>query len=197
MRVIAGSAKGRELLSPHSDGVRPTSDRAREGVFSTLESEFSSMEDLHFLDLFAGSGAVGVEALSRGAAIVHSVELDDETAEVAVKNFELVENNGGVPKFHVYRQSAKQFLSQITGLKYDIIFMDPPYPMSNAEVEELITLIITRDLLQPRGLVAVERESKGRAFIWPQSPRAMELVKQRSYGQGSIYYGGYSDTVLA
>ena len=67
MRIIAGIAKGRNLKSPES-GVRPTSDRAREALFSTLESEFGSMTDLNFLDLFAGSGAVSAEALSRGAA---------------------------------------------------------------------------------------------------------------------------------
>ena len=194
MRVIAGVAKGRELFSPTSDGVRPTSDRAREGLFSTLESEFSSMEDLHFLDLFAGSGAVGVEALSRGASIVHSVERDSDTADIAAKNFELVDS---AAKYQVYRQSAEQFLSQISGITYDIIFMDPPYPVTNSEIEDLLGLITSRDLLQPRGLIAVERESKGRAFAWPTAPRAMELVKQRSYGQGSIFYGGYSATVLA
>ena len=194
MRIISGSAKGRELLSPESEGVRPTSDRAREGLFSTLESEFSSMTDLHFLDLFAGSGAVGVEALSRGAALVHSVELDFETADVAAKNFELV--GSASSKYQVYRQSVEQFLMQASGIKYDIIFMDPPYPLTNGEVELLLGAIVMRDLLQPRGLIAVERESKGRQFIWPQAPRAMELIKQRSYGQGSIFYGGYSATVL-
>jgi len=196
MRIIAGSSKGRELFSPFSEGVRPTSDRAREGLFSTLESEFSSIADLNFLDLFAGSGAVGVEALSRGAAIVHSVELDQETADVAARNFELV-TTSKTSTYQLYRQSAEQFLGQISGLKYDIIFMDPPYPLTNAEVERLLDVIVERDLLQPHGLVAVEREAKGRAFTWPQAPRAMELVKQRSYGQGSIFYGGYSATVLA
>ena len=146
MRIIAGSSKGRELFSPSSEGVRPTSDRAREGLFSTLESEFSSSK---------------------------------------------------TSTYQLYRQSAEQFLGQISGLKYDIIFMDPPYPLTNADVERLLDVIVERDLLQPHGLVAVEREAKGRAFTWPQAPRAMELVKQRSYGQGSIFYGGYSATVLA
>jgi len=73
MRIIAGSGKGRKLFSPPSI-TRPTSDRAREGLFSSLISTFSTLEGLHFLDLFAGSGAVGVEALSRGAALVEAVE---------------------------------------------------------------------------------------------------------------------------
>ncbi len=196
MRIISGVAKGRELKSPHSDGVRPTSDRAREGLFSTLESEFGSIEGLRFLDLFAGSGAVGVEALSRGAIQVHSVELDVETADVARANFASVPSSA---ECHVYRESAEKFLesgpASNGSTAYDIIFMDPPYNVTNEVIERLLTLIIERDLLQPRGLVAIERDSKGKVFTWPQSPRAMAEVKVRSYGQGSIYYGGYSDTV--
>ena len=196
MRIIAGVAKGRELKSPHSDGVRPTSDRAREGLFSTLESEFGTMVDLRFLDLYAGSGAVGVEALSRGAIEVHAVEYEMQTAEVARANFDLV---NGAGSHHVYRESVEKFLESASARgedhAYDIIFMDPPYDVSNAVIERLLGLIIEGNLLQPRGLVAIERDTKGKVFEWPQAPRAMEQVKVRSYGQGSIYYGGYSDTV--
>ena len=196
MRIIAGVAKGRELKSPLSDGVRPTSDRAREGLFSTLESEFGSIAGLRFLDLFAGSGAVGVEALSRGATEVHSVEYEIQTAEIARANFELV---NGAGSHHVYRESAEKFLESGPARSgesaYDIIFMDPPYDLSNAVIERLLALIIERDLLQPRGIIAIERDTKGKVFEWPQAPRAISLLKVRSYGQGSIYYGAYSDTV--
>jgi 16S rRNA (guanine966-N2)-methyltransferase len=77
-------------------------------------------------------------------------------------------------------------------VKYDIIFMDPPYDMSNADIEDLLDTIVVRDLLQPRGMIAIERVSKGEPFTWPAR---MELEKIRSYGQGSIFYGGYSATV--
>jgi 16S rRNA (guanine966-N2)-methyltransferase len=77
-------------------------------------------------------------------------------------------------------------------VKYDIIFMDPPYDVINADVEDILDTIMVRDLLQPRGLIAIERESKSKEFSWP-APLALE--KRRPYGQGSIYYGGYSDTV--
>jgi len=139
VRIIAGVAKGRELKSPLSDGVRPTSDRAREGLFSTLESEFGSIDGLRFLDLFAGSGAVGVEALSRGATEVHSVEYEIQTAEIARAYFELV-NGAGL--HHVFRESAEKFLESGPARSgeggYDIIFMDPPYDVPNAVIERLL-----------------------------------------------------------
>lgn len=190
MRIIAGSGKGKALNSPTNGGVRPTSDRAREGLFSSLESEFNSIKDLNFLDLFAGSGAVGVEALSRGAALVHGVEADAETVDVAISNFKLLPEPSR--KHKVFHSRAARFLESEFPIKYDIIFMDPPYELSNAEIEDLLDTIVVKDLLQPRGLIAIERESKGSPFAWPEK---MSLEKIRSYGQGSIFYGGYSATV--
>jgi 16S rRNA (guanine966-N2)-methyltransferase len=190
MRIIAGSGKGKNLHSPTGAGVRPTSDRAREGLFSSLESEFNSLTDLNFLDLFAGSGAVGVEALSRGAALVHAVEADAETVEIAISNFKLLQEPSR--KHKVFHSRAARFLESEFPIKYDIIFMDPPYDLSNEDIEDLLDTIVVKDLLQPRGLLAIERESKGKPFAWPAS---MALEKIRSYGQGSIFYGGYSATV--
>ncbi len=190
MRIIAGSGRGKTLSSPTGDGVRPTSDRAREGLFSSLESEFASIRDLNFLDLFAGSGAVGVEALSRGAALVHAVEADREIAEVAIKNFNLLTEPSR--KHKVFQSKAAKFLESEFPVHYDIIFMDPPYDLPNSEVEVILDTIVVKNLLQPRGLIAIERKSKGTPFAWPQS---MDLEKIRTYGQGSIFYGGYSATV--
>jgi 16S rRNA (guanine966-N2)-methyltransferase len=190
LRIIAGSGRGKTLSSPTGDGVRPTSDRAREGLFSSLESEFASIRDLNFLDLFAGSGAVGVEALSRGAALVHAVEADREIAEVAIKNFNLLTEPSR--KHKVFQSKAAKFLESEFPVRYDIIFMDPPYDLPNSEVEVILDTIVVKNLLQPRGLIAIERKSKGTPFAWPQS---MELEKIRTYGQGSIFYGGYSATV--
>ncbi len=190
MRIIAGSGRGKTLSSPTGDGVRPTSDRAREGLFSSLESEFASIRDLNFLDLFAGSGAVGVEALSRGAALVHAVEADREIAEVAIKNFNLLTEPSR--KHKVFQSKAAKFLESEFPVRYDIIFMDPPYDLPNSEVEVILDTIVVKNLLQPRGLIAIERKSKGTPFAWPQS---MDLEKIRTYGQGSIFYGGYSATV--
>jgi 16S rRNA (guanine966-N2)-methyltransferase len=190
MRIIAGLAKGKTLLSPVDARVRPTSDRAREGLFSSLESEFSSIQDLKFLDLFAGSGAVGVEAFSRGAAIVHGVEAESDVNELAVSNFQLVKNSSG--KYRVFKSKALAFLESDSAMTYDIIFMDPPYDVNNSAIEELLEVIDQRKLIQPRGIIAIERETKSSPFTWPA---AMELLKIRSYGQGSIFYGAYSASV--
>jgi len=189
MRIIAGLAKGKNLFSP-SDKTRPTSDRAREGLFSSLESEFGSMADLDFLDLYSGSGAVGVEALSRGAHKVVSVEQHSATAEVARKNFELVKGCDGI--FEVLAQDAEKFVSAPTNHNFDIIFIDPPYEVSNKIIEKILLDIAQNNFLKSHGVIAVERESKSKEFNWPLP---LVGVKVRSYGQGSIYYGGYSASV--
>lgn len=189
MRIIGGVAKGKNLFSP-TEKTRPTSDRAREGLFSTLESEFGSMNDLNFLDLFSGSGAVGVEALSRGAAKVVSVEQHQTTASIASKNFELVK--GATGQFEVIAQDVRKFLSNPSEFKFDIIFIDPPYEFSNSEVEKFLKKIIANKYLNESGIIAVERESRSKEFIWPAP---LQASKVRAYGQGSIYYGGYSASV--
>ena len=194
MRIIAGSAKGKTLISPPDTRTRPTSDRAREGLFSSLDSEFESLVGLNFLDLFAGSGAVGVEAYSRGAAIVHAVESDGDMGNVAITNFQLVKSAAG--SYRVFHTKVDRFLESDHAAeksRYDIIFMDPPYELSNGVIEELLATIVAKNLLQPRGIIAIERESKNRPFAWPSE---LEEIKVRSYGQGSIYYGGYSASVL-
>ncbi len=194
MRIIAGSAKGKTLISPPDLRTRPTSDRAREGLFSSLVSEFSSFAGIHFLDLFAGSGAVGVEALSRGAALVHAVESDRDMGNVTIGNFKLVKAPLG--RFQVFHTTSAKFLDSALASesgKYDIIFMDPPYELSNEDIFELLEAIRGHDLLQPHGIIAVERKSKGSPFLWPAG---MAEFKVRSYGPGSIFYGGYSASVL-
>ena len=183
MRIIGGSAKGKNLYSP-SERTRPTSDRAREGLFSSLESEFGSISDLKFLDLFSGSGAVGVEALSRGAAFVQSVEQDRGTAQIAEKNFQLV--NGVIGTFRVDAERVGKYLSNPAEIQFDIIFLDPPYELPNKEIEKLLRAILKNNYLKSDGIIAVERESKSKEFIWP-SP--LVGTKVRGYGQGSIYYG--------
>jgi 16S rRNA (guanine966-N2)-methyltransferase len=190
MRIIAGSSKGKTLFSP-TGKTRPTSDRAREGLFSSLDSEFGSMSELNFLDLFSGSGAVGVEALSRGAANVYSVEDHSPTAVIAAKNFELVAKSTG--KFTVITSTTERFVATPHQISFDIIFMDPPYDLANSEIEKIITEINSNNLLKRNGIIAIERETKKAQFAWPQ-PFIEEKV--RSYGQGSIFYGGYSASVL-
>ena len=185
MRVIAGIGKGRKLFSPPSI-TRPTSDRAREGLFSSLISTFGTLEGLHFLDLFAGSAAVGVEALSRGAALVEAVESNSVSADVCEENFALLSSLTGVGKFKVHNKTVFEFLNHTASNPYEIIYIDPPYEVANSEIEKILKKIISLDLLSKFGVIAIERDGKVKAFTWPPS---LTELKVRSYGAGSIHYG--------
>ena len=188
MRIIAGLGKGRKLFSPPSI-TRPTSDRAREGLFSSLISTFGTLDGLHFLDLFAGSGAVGVEALSRGAGLVESVENNPVSAEVCEKNFELLKNQPDLGKFKVHKTTTFEYLNHLADKQFEIIFLDPPYEVTNIEIEKILRKIQSNNLLSKFGVIAIERDAKGAAFTWPEG---FEEVKIRSYGQGAIHYGSHA-----
>ena len=189
MRVIAGIGKGRKLFSPPSI-TRPTSDRAREGLFSSLISTFGTLEGLHFLDLFAGSAAVGVEALSRGAALVEAVESNSVSADVCEENFALLSSLTGVGKFKVHNKTVFEFLNHTASNLYEIIYIDPPYEVANSEIEKILKKIISLNLLSKFGVIAIERDGKVKAFTWPPS---LTELKVRSYGAGSIHYGVHTE----
>lgn len=184
MRIIAGVAKGRNLANV-AGSTRPTSDRAREALFSTLISEFGDFENIKFLDLFAGSGAVGLEALSRGASLVHSVEKDESASKTIRANQEIVEKAKPLGKFHLYSMSAQKFLSN-AGEEYDIIFIDPPYEFSDQATHELIKLILENKFCKTGGVIVIERATKGSYIKWP--PPIKEL-RTKEYGVATLYYG--------
>jgi 16S rRNA (guanine966-N2)-methyltransferase len=184
MRVIAGMAKGRNLISPIG-ATRPTSDRAREALFSSLESEFGSLNNLSLLDLYCGSGAVGVEALSRGAAIVTAIDNDEKATNIARQNFELLEKLTGVGTYSVITISAGKFLDKASDIPYDIVFLDPPYELPNNEIEKNISALLSNNYLKPSSVVAIERDSKSRPLAWPTG---LTEVKIRKYGAATIYY---------
>ena len=189
MRIIAGIGKGRKLFSPPSI-TRPTSDRAREGLFSSLISTFGTLEGLHFLDLFAGSAAVGVEALSRGAALVEAVESNSASADICEENFALLSSLTGVGKFKVHNKTVFEFLNHTASNPYEIIYIDPPYEVANSEIEKILKKIISLNLLSKFGVIAIERDGKVKAFTWPPS---LTELKVRSYGAGSIHYGVHTE----
>jgi 16S rRNA (guanine966-N2)-methyltransferase len=184
MRIIAGSAKGRNLAAV-AGTTRPTSDRAREAMFSTLTSEFGEFQSLNFLDLFAGSGAVALEALSRGATIVHAVEKDESATKTIRANQEIVEKSKPEGKFQLYSMSAQKFLANKSGT-YDIIFMDPPYEFSDQGIYELLDLILKNDFLKSGGVIAIERSSKGAKIKWP---KPITELRTKEYGVATLYYG--------
>jgi len=169
LRIIAGVAKGR-TLGTVAGATRPTSDRAREGLFSSLLSEFGDFLGLHVLDLFGGSGAIALEALSRGATLVHVVEKDAEAQKTIENNYELVNKNKPAGKFHLYAMSAQRFVTDPPKEKYHIVYVDPPYDFSDAEVEEILSKLHTGSFLK----------------------EGFSAVRERNYGQATIFYGNYT-----
>lgn len=185
MRIIAGVAKGRPIDAVASS-TRPTSDRAREALFSTLASEFGDFDGLRVLDLYAGTGAIGLEALSRGAEVVHCVESNDHAIAAINKNFDAIKSSKFPGTFHLYAMSAHRFLQDPAPLKYHFIYIDPPYDVSDVDVTE--TLIQLRDggYLDESALIAVERNSRVKEMLWPEG---YEPLRSKNYGQAVIFYG--------
>lgn len=185
MRIIAGVAKGRNLANV-SGATRPTSDRAREALFSSLTSEFGEFENLRFLDLFAGSGAVGFEALSRGAATVHAVEKDEEAVKTIRANQEIIFKAKPEGAFKLFVMSSQKFLgSFIEQSGYDIIFIDPPYEFVDQGIRELLDIIVEKEICRSGGLVVIERSSKSPEIIWPTPLRAL---RSKEYGVATLHY---------
>ena len=185
MRIIAGLAKGRSIDAVASS-TRPTSDRAREALFSTLTSEFGEFDGLHVLDLYAGTGAIALEALSRGAALVHAVEKDDSAAKAITSNWENLKSASCPGIFHLYSMNVHRFLEDKAAQPYHFIYIDPPYDVEDVDVIE--TLIQLRDggFIDQQALIAIERNSRVKEISWPEG---LEEVRQKKYGQATIFYG--------
>jgi len=185
-RVIAGKAGGRRLRVPPGQGTRPTSDRAREGLFASLVSEFGDLSRLRVLDLYAGSGAVGLEALSRGASSVLLVESDARAAAVIKANIDVVD----LPSAAVVTDRVERLLGRPPdGAPYHLAFADPPYAVTGEAVTRVLTLL-GRGWLADGALVVVERATRSGPLDWPPGYVA---GKSRRYGEATFWYGWYGD----
>ncbi|MEE1941874.1 16S rRNA (guanine(966)-N(2))-methyltransferase RsmD [Streptomyces sp. TRM 70361] len=182
-RVIAGTAGGRRLAVPPGQGTRPTSDRAREGLFSTWESLLGPLLGLRVLDLYGGSGAVGLEALSRGAGHVLLVESDARAVRTIRQNVRGL----GLPGAEVRAGRAEQVVrGPVPGAPYDAVFLDPPYAVGDGELREILLTLRLRGWLTADALVTVERGTRGGEFRWPAG---YEGLRSRRYGEGTLWYG--------
>ncbi|MFF7052450.1 16S rRNA (guanine(966)-N(2))-methyltransferase RsmD [Streptomyces griseorubiginosus] len=183
-RVIAGRAGGRRLAVPPGNGTRPTSDRAREGLLSTWQSLLGGpLDGERVLDLYAGSGAVGLEALSRGASHTLLVEADARAARTIRENVKSL----GLPGAEVRAGKAEQIIQQPAPAQpYDIVFLDPPYRVTDHDLREILLTLRAEHWLAPQALVTVERSTRGGEFAWPPG---FEAVKARRYGEGTFWYG--------
>lgn len=183
-RVIAGTAGGRRLAVPPGTGTRPTSDRAREGLFSTWESLLGGpLDGERVLDLYAGSGAVGLEALSRGAGHTLLVEADARAARTIRDNVRSL----GLPGAEVRPGRAEQIVQgPAPDEPYDLVFLDPPYAVSDDDLREILLTLRTEGWLADEALVTVERSTRGGAFAWPTG---FDAIRARRYGEGTFWYG--------
>jgi 16S rRNA (guanine966-N2)-methyltransferase len=185
MRIIAGLAKGRSIDSV-SSSTRPTSDRAREALFSTLVSEFGDFDGLNVLDLYSGTGAIALEALSRGAALVHAVEKDDAAITAITSNHEKLKSAHCPGIFHLYAMSVHRFLQDKAAQQYHFIYIDPPYEVDDIDVVENLIQLRDGGYIHPQALIAVERNSRVKEISWPDG---LEPLREKNYGQATIFYG--------
>jgi 16S rRNA (guanine966-N2)-methyltransferase len=181
-RIIGGTAGGRRLSTPTGPTTRPTTDRVREALFSSIEAWCGSLQGLRFLDLYAGSGAVGLEAWSRGAGVVTLVENDRRTARLIEQNAKAL----GFAKAEVICASVTATLTRPPTAPYDLSFMDPPYPLDDTTVAEELALLSAQGWLVPGAMVVVERSSRSPEPIWPAG---IVGARSRRYGETTLWYG--------
>ncbi|HEX4814972.1 MAG TPA: 16S rRNA (guanine(966)-N(2))-methyltransferase RsmD [Nonomuraea sp.] len=180
-RIIAGTAGGRRLAVPPGRGTRPTSDRAREGIFLTLDSLYG-LHGARVLDLYSGSGAIGLEALSRGAAEAVMVESDPRAVRTIRDNTRSL----GLEGARVVADKVERALAEPPEAPFDIVFADPPYALADDGVRGVLEALRDNGWLVDEALVAFERESRGNALVWPEG-YVEERV--RRYGEASVWYG--------
>ncbi|MDA2808511.1 16S rRNA (guanine(966)-N(2))-methyltransferase RsmD [Nocardiopsis suaedae] len=182
-RIIAGTAGGRRLAVPDGRTTRPTSDRAREALFASVQSELGPLDGLRVLDLYAGSGAIGLEALSRGAAHALMVEADRKAAAVVRRNIASLR----LPGAELAADRAARVLERGPGGgPYDLVVADPPYAVRDDEVGALLAALRDRGWLAADALVVLERSARGPDQEWP---RGFEGTRVRRYGEAALWYG--------
>lgn len=154
MRVITGKYRGRVLTGPKHQGLRPTAERVKEALFNIIGARINAAA---FLDLFAGTGAIGIEALSRGANSVVFVDANQASVKLLQSNLHFVEPEDN---FRVIRADAAKALQLLAReqQRFDLIFLDPPFEAGL--LEQSIQTIFTQDLLQPTGLLIAEHARK-------------------------------------
>jgi 16S rRNA (guanine966-N2)-methyltransferase len=181
-RIISGTAGGRRLKTPAGSATRPTSDKVREALFSGLESR-DVLRGAHVLDLYAGSGALGLEAASRGAASVVLVESDRRAAAVARDNA----GSLGLASVSVRTSSVERLLAGAPTRAVDLVLADPPYDVAEDALAHVLTLLSQRGWLAADALLVVERSTRSPEPTWPSG-----IVPEgsRTYGETTLWFAG-------
>jgi 16S rRNA (guanine966-N2)-methyltransferase len=187
-RIIAGARKGQHLRTPASSATRPTSDRVREAVFSVIadwagtggEASETMLAEIAFLDLYTGSGAVALEAASRGAAVVYAVESVATVAAIAKSNASATRL-----KVQVVTANVEKWVASAAPCAFDVIWADPPYALENSKLEQVLTRLVDGGWLKADGLLVLERSSRDEP---PQVPQALTQTWNRRYGETILYF---------
>lgn len=203
-RIVAGTVGGRTLQVPPR-GTRPTSERVREAIFSRLE-HLGVVDDAQVLDLYAGSGALGIEAASRGAADVTLVDSARVAADVARRNVAAL----GLSNVRVVAQPAEAFVASVAAAvatertavgsasgaatsgraghgPYHLVLVDPPYDVTAEALERVLAHLAAPDVLDPAAVVVVERSTRTPEPTWPTG---WEVVARKDYGETTVYFVG-------
>ncbi|WP_102158992.1 16S rRNA (guanine(966)-N(2))-methyltransferase RsmD [Zhihengliuella halotolerans] len=186
-RIIAGAAGGLTLSNVSGDATRPTTDRVKESVFSRLE-HWDAFAGASVLDLFAGSGALGLEAMSRGAHQALLVDAGSAAVKVSQTNAKRVGKAIGRPDaIRVLKGKAPSVLSGVDG-EWDLVFLDPPYPMGEDELAHVLEVVAGR--LRPGAVVVIERSSRSPEPSWPAG---LAPISEKKYGETRIHYAEPGD----
>jgi 16S rRNA (guanine(966)-N(2))-methyltransferase RsmD len=181
-RVIAGVHGGRKLVTPPGQGTRPTSDRVREALFSTLDTMID-LDGARVADLYAGSGAVGLEAVSRGAVRVLLVEAHPAAARAVRANIAALKA-GAVATLAMTK--VEQAVAARPDEPYDVIFADPPYDLSDDGLASVLAAIGANGWLSAEGVLVVERSTRTPEPAWPE---VVTVTRGRRYGETTLWYG--------
>lgn len=181
-RLISGTAGGRRLKVPRS-GVRPTGDRAREALFNAL-THLTDLRGAAVLDLYAGTGALGLEALSRGAGTVVFVESAPAVLPVLKQNLAVV----GLPGGRVVQGSVPTVVDGAPPATFDVVLADPPYTTPADEVLSVLGSLVGRGWLAPGAVLVVERSSREQPWAWPTP---LVALRDRRYGEARLRYGRF------
>jgi 16S rRNA (guanine966-N2)-methyltransferase len=176
LRVIAGAARGRRLVAPQGDHVRPTKDIAREAVFSALEAR-GAVENAAVLDLYAGTGALAIEALSRGAASATIVERDPAALSAIRTNLAVLPDDAVAV---VVARDVTRYLAGASpaGGPFDLVFVDPPYDTADADVTRVLAALTVPGRLAPDAIVSVERPHRHHVV----APPGLQTGWERTFG---------------
>lgn len=180
MRIISGSRRGRKLLGFDGDYIRPTTDRVKESMFNLIQNHLSGAM---VFDAFAGTGALGLEALSRGADFVVCTDIDKRSLEIIKKNYDACSFSD---RYDIKHAEAADYL-KTSDKQFDIIFMDPPY--NKGLVTPVLRIVSDRNLLKTDGIIVIERDGEDDVF----ELSGFTVIKERKYGRTIITVLGHGE----